>query len=527
MQWICQLLFRRPRNVPEGLRTIWWLSWILLFGAGIAAAFGQLGHVMQSFGNISPYSLISLLLLALAGLVQGLLIYYAGDAARYLSPSPQNIKLRQRIRAEGVELLRRLHESGEYNRIIVVGHSLGSVIGYDILNALWRKHHIAYDFKGRDSELDALLANNDRPQPVLRDAIATLGEALRSLPIEDTTRSLRNSLQHAFRAAQLACWKEQRVWGNTWLITDFVTLGSPLAHAMMLLARSDEEFAARKRQRELPTCPPIAESNRYAYAPDEHIETSGGRKFSPLVLHHAACFAVTRWTNLYFPAFLGLFGDAVGGPLAKVFGPGVRDIPVKSDSIRQYTLAAHTTYWNPQSDVPKNTDSSHIEFALPALKQALHLDYAKEFTIPESAVDNTSHDALVALNQKMDEMLPLGADATQFFADLLSDQFLFYHAGEPASNKPASNKPAMDQPVMGILDSTGFLESLKQAGAFTAYSTNKITVTPIERKVLVTLDVNINRTDDIQAHFRHLRLFSQSDNRWKLETWYCFDPRIK
>ena len=66
------------------------------------------------------------------GVVDLVGLRFVGDAARYLSSSPSNIKMRQEIRSEGVQLLRKLHEQG-YGRIVVVGHSLGSVIAYDIL----------------------------------------------------------------------------------------------------------------------------------------------------------------------------------------------------------------------------------------------------------------------------------------------------------------------------------------------------------------------------------------------------------
>src|SRR5690606_29229619 len=58
-------------------------------------------------------------------------------AERYLTPDPGNIAARTAIRTEGLTLLRRLHEVGIYDRVAVVGHSLGSVIGYDVLRLFW------------------------------------------------------------------------------------------------------------------------------------------------------------------------------------------------------------------------------------------------------------------------------------------------------------------------------------------------------------------------------------------------------
>lgn len=75
--------------------------------------------------------------LAALGLLLGrFLRVYLSDAVRYLVPRPANIESRRRIREEGLTLLRRLH-AGRYSRVIVVGHSLGAVIGLDLLRGLW------------------------------------------------------------------------------------------------------------------------------------------------------------------------------------------------------------------------------------------------------------------------------------------------------------------------------------------------------------------------------------------------------
>lgn len=507
-QWLLNLLVRHPHNVPPGLRTIWWLSWFLLIGLVIAVASGAVAHFMQANQDRSPYTPISVLLALLLSGVQGFLLYYAGDAARYLSPSPENIALRQRTRAEGVALLRRLHESGEYDRIVVVGHSLGSVIGYDILTALWRDYNSVYDFQSKDAELDQLLASNLRPQPVVRDALSTIGETLRKIPTDNSTQPFRQALQHAYRSAQFACWKEQRYWGNNWRITDFITLGSPLAHGMMLLARSNAEFAARNRQRELPTCPPVTDGRRYAYSADQNIETAGKRKFKPYLLHHAACFAVTRWTNMYFPAYGGLCGDLVGGPLAAVFGPGISDVPVRSAGWRRFTPAAHTTYWDKQSDAPTSIDKKAAEdFALPSLKKALRFDHPREYKLPDSLTENIKwRTELIALNARIDDPGNTGSGAANFPADALSERLLFYRAGGPVRSK---------------LGTDGVLELLQQATPPGSFVTKKIAVTVIGRHVLVTLVNAMTQPDHSEQHLHHLRIFSRHHDQWQLEIWYC------
>ena len=44
-----------------------------------------------------------------------------------------------------------------------------------------------------------------------------------------------------------------------WLVSDFVTLGSPLSAADVLVAKDDDDFRLRKAYRELPTSPPWLE----------------------------------------------------------------------------------------------------------------------------------------------------------------------------------------------------------------------------------------------------------------------------
>ena len=68
-----------------------------------------------------------------------LLTQHLGDAARYVEAKPDNIARRQEIREAGVLLLERMHETGEYQRIVVAAHCLGSAIAYDILAFTWNR----------------------------------------------------------------------------------------------------------------------------------------------------------------------------------------------------------------------------------------------------------------------------------------------------------------------------------------------------------------------------------------------------
>lgn len=71
-----------------------------------------------------------------------------GDAARYLDVSPQNVARRYDIIRGGIDMLRELHHQKDectskaliryqYGRVVIIGHSLGSVIAYDVLRHFW------------------------------------------------------------------------------------------------------------------------------------------------------------------------------------------------------------------------------------------------------------------------------------------------------------------------------------------------------------------------------------------------------
>ena len=57
-------------------------------------------------------------------------------------------------------------------------------------------------------------------------------------------------------------------------------------------------------------------------------------------------FALTRWTNIYFPLEQVFWGDAIGGPLGPVFGDHIEDREVWTDSSRPNGVFTHTKYWD-------------------------------------------------------------------------------------------------------------------------------------------------------------------------------------
>ncbi len=322
--WVQALLFRNPwKTVPTHLRALWWSMWILFLMIVAAVVLGLY------FKDQFPF------IWALGGLIfaiiEGWLITSLGDAARYLNPAPGNIALRLKIKSDGINLLRKIHESKEYDRVIIVGHSLGSVIAYDILKYLWEEYRKIYDCPSERSSAD------------LKAAIAQVekaGEKLNSHP--NNHQDLAN-----YQDAQIELWRTLRQTGNPWLVTDFITMGSPLAHGSLLLANDRKEFEERKRQRELPTCPPVLDESTKGYSYVNWTPYKVGDKEVKLqTLHSAAGFACTRWTNLYFPVHRLVFGDIIGGPLKKWFGAGIKDIPVAIKGHNPLAqITAHCSYW--------------------------------------------------------------------------------------------------------------------------------------------------------------------------------------
>lgn len=311
----------------------------------------------SSWSTVAALLIIGVYIIVNAAFLQP----YLGDAARYFRNAPANVAVRRAIRKNAVDTLDRLHRSRLYDRIVVVAHSLGTVVAYDMLRAYYSRicRQIPIDNVKSTPEFNDI---NTGPacgelRNLSRRLIATIVANSALLSVAPT----------GDRYQTLAATTEV----DAWLVTDFVTLGSPLTHAQYLMINEDDErtpaqaFEDHVRERELPTCPPVQL--------DEDRLLSFTTPEGEMRMHHGGLFAMTRWTNLYFPMKQIFWGDAIGGPVRDVFRGFANvgcaeDQEVWTERKDKLQIFTHTQYWN--TKYPDGRRACHID----KLRNAVNLE---------------------------------------------------------------------------------------------------------------------------------------------------------
>jgi hypothetical protein len=391
--WLRTLLVRWPWQVPKGLMGAWLLLWA---AASIVA--------ILSIFALSPWPggvwhlIFAVAAAALGYLIQYVVAPYLGDVARYVRADPRNIAMRRMIRDRGLKLLDDLHASGAYERIIMVAHSLGTIIAYDLISFLWATREQALRVR-EDEPAFNRLREVEKAAHELADANET-NRAEKRVDYREAQRAFRLALRSGGADGTL----REREPNEEWLISDLVTLGSPLAHASFLLARDDTDLTDKKTRWLFPTNWPQfqkieSEQREKIKARLEPVQTevwgpAGGlfsyfRSEKTWSMHHAAPFAAVRWTNIYDPHRLVFQGDIISGPIAPVFGEGVRDIDLRG--LRgQARIFSHTLYWAPVStgDVARRP-ASHID----TLRRAIDLLDRPDRNVWENPIAATSRTA--------------------------------------------------------------------------------------------------------------------------------------
>jgi hypothetical protein len=337
-----RMLLQPPWAVPAGLKIVWLLFWVAIVAAGWAFWRGPLADI-----KLADFSMGSVVgALVGGGVVAVALTYVVAhvlpswittsfvDVVRYLDTSPRSYEARRLIREGMIDLLSGLHDSGRYQRIILVAHSLGAYIAYDGIAFLWARMNKLHDGGGVQSD--------DGVSP---DGLRELEETASALGPTPSDAQIR-----AFRRAQRDLWVGLRRHGNPWLITDFVSVGTPMYFAHRLYTKNRLDFDRRVNRRELPACPPLSDLGKKNQINDTerwYSWNNHGRR----VVYEGAPFAVVRWTNVWFPAALGFFGDWFGGPLAPLFGKGISDVKLTKNRPWRWTPGyAHSLYFRMRKD---------------------------------------------------------------------------------------------------------------------------------------------------------------------------------
>lgn len=384
--WILDLLWRNPRTrVPRDVRFAWcvlWLVTLAIVAGGVWSAWPKADDTQTLLPIVSVFT--GGLSLVAAWFVSNILVKRFGDVVRYTKAEPPNVARREEIRRKGVKFLQSLIDQKAdkkhpddpdvpyYDRIVVVAHSLGTIVAYDILSECFAANARAL--------ADGL------PDDTRQTARAELEEFIRHSLGIDAMGAAPDALDvDRFQQLQDAARREMNAMGGTWQVSDFITLGSPLTHAEFLMADSQQDLRARQKERMLATCPPALEYDgrtghrHFSYragdvagigtlsAAEQSLdEESADYQFAYAALprwpHHAAVFAYTRWTNIFSQHRLIVTGDIVSGPLQEQFGMdgkeryfcGIKDVAVmpkltpdgnRPDPAHKRRFVSHNDYW--------------------------------------------------------------------------------------------------------------------------------------------------------------------------------------
>ncbi|SBS79532.1 conserved hypothetical protein [uncultured Mycobacterium sp.] len=390
MPALARVFLRRPRHVPDQLFGVWRAVWlvllvpltVLLAVLVVGGYFLHTGIAGWIIGLVTSVVVLSVALavfrMAPRALTRSFLTTGFVNAARYFDlMAPESHAARRAIRGGLVDLLYTLHQ-GRYARIVVVGHGIGGYIAYDALTTLWEEMH----------ELRAAPGAT----PGGPGSLGGLESAADRIVAEPDSAGALDE----FQAAQFQLWQDLRARGNPWRITDFVTVGTPMALADLFigrppifggLTRTDnrrhELFDRLVRRGVVVRCPPRSEA-----APVDAVEP-GPANFGPDasgVLGPQSPFAVTRWTNIWFPVRRGsIRGDWFGGVLRPLFGPGIREIAVSGNLPERLWPGAAQTWYFRKPDRDAEGDVAFYLREVIALQDHAGLDVSMSAPEPDPA----------------------------------------------------------------------------------------------------------------------------------------------
>jgi hypothetical protein len=370
------LLWRDPiKNVPGNVFWAWLALWLGTLVFFLLSAIALVPDNTSVFGwKWGDLPIARWLFVALVGALAAWLHLTIqqtfGRVVRYTQSTPNNIVARKAVRERGLALLEKLHKGQQYQRVILVSHSLGTILAYELLAFFWARQLAALQVTEGTREFE-LLCELERLAALFGKGVNT-DDHRRAWQLAQC--EFRRLLAKRFSPAE----PDQPTKDRTWLISDFVTLGSPLTHAQFLMASDLNDLNSRLISREFPTSPPFREfldpktleaARATRQLPIETPETETKMFCFPRAergavweLHHAAPFAVVRWTNLYDPSYFLFKGDLISGAMQHVFGAAINDIDLSKIRGKSCKFT-HTQYWNLDADERQKN----------ALRQAINL----------------------------------------------------------------------------------------------------------------------------------------------------------
>lgn len=361
VSWLRYLLFRNPfTNLPRNVVLAWIALWLVTIVFVVLGALAVTPPDTVLFGwhvpDFGSYRWLVIPLLAALGTYTHSIIQKTfGRVVRYTQATPSNIAARKAVRDRGLTLLETLHSDRQYDRIILVGHSLGTILAYELLAFLWARKSLARQLQEGTAAFTALME--------LEQVAPLLEKSPNDADLLMRWRNGQRSLRHAMTAHNGNAAVGPDDVSARWIISDFVTLGSPLTHAEFLMAAGRSDLDERMAAREMPCSPPVREkldpTNLQAaidagmIAPDQ----KEAKLFSfpwrdpdkTWELHHAALFCAVRWTNIFDHSQWIFQGDLISGPLREEFGPGVIDIDLREIRGQAHGFT-HTLYWDREAN---------------------------------------------------------------------------------------------------------------------------------------------------------------------------------
>jgi hypothetical protein len=398
--WIMDLLMRNPlKRVPKRVMSVWIALWVVTLALLAIIVYAALPAATDAPPKPIWLKIVAILVglaisAAAAWFVNTVMVKIFGDVVRYTSARPENIARRQEIREKGVELLETLmgidlpaSKKKPYDRIVVVAHSLGTIVAYDILTHAFARHNAS------------LLPGQGAKQPKLK----ILEDLVREATNADDASDDKSLVIDTFQKAQDEAREEFNKLGHPWIISDFITVGSPLGHADFLMAYDENELHQMQTIRQFPTCPPTMEFDLKTKQPHfTYLDPSPYRdpktkklKQPTRIPHHGAVFGLTRWSNIHSPRHNLIFGDVVSGPVGPQFGLKVRDAKTgkihKLSGIRDMAVLpersengvvkpghsvpfmTHTKYWNMKARTGAPGTTSGTPHHIQTLRSALNI----------------------------------------------------------------------------------------------------------------------------------------------------------